>query len=155
MGQAMFYHLTRAPVEATLPMLLTKSLEAGWRVLVRGRDAGLIERLDARLWVEPADGFLPHGVEGGPHDADQPVLLSVSGSPATAAPNAPDCLITLDCAPLDVAEAQALARVCILFDAGDEAAMELARAQWRALTAAGVPAQYWSDNSGAWRKERG
>jgi DNA polymerase-3 subunit chi len=155
MASAMFYHLNRGPAEATLPMLLTKSLEAGWRVLVRGRDAGLIARLDLRLWTEPADGFLPHGVAGGPHDADQPVLLTTSDAPAPDAPNAPDCLIALDRAPVDVAEAQALARTCILFDAADPEAMELARAQWRALSAAGIPAQYWSDASGGWRKERG
>ena len=31
MGAAYFYHLTRQPLEATLPMLLEKSLGAGWR----------------------------------------------------------------------------------------------------------------------------
>lgn len=155
MALAMFYHLTRAPAEATLPMLLMKSLENGWRVLVRGRDADVIARLDLRLWMDPAEGFLPHGIAGGPHDADQPVLLTASDAPAPGAPNRPDCLIALDRAPVDVAEAQVLARTCILFDAGDPEAMDLARAQWRALTAAGIAAQYWSDQSGAWRKERG
>ena len=38
MGAARFYHLTRSPVEAALPMLIGKSLEAGWRVAVRGLD---------------------------------------------------------------------------------------------------------------------
>ena len=38
MGAAYFYHLTRAPLEVTLPMLLGKAQQAGWRVAVRGRD---------------------------------------------------------------------------------------------------------------------
>ena len=38
MGVAYFYHLTRQPLEVTLPMLLGKSLAAGWRVVVRGTD---------------------------------------------------------------------------------------------------------------------
>ena len=70
MGAAYFYHLTDTPLERTLPMLLSKCREAGWRVAVRGRDARLLERLDATLWN---DGFMPHGLAGGAHDADQPV----------------------------------------------------------------------------------
>ncbi|NCO21014.1 MAG: DNA polymerase III subunit chi, partial [Rhodobacterales bacterium] len=36
MGAAYFYHLTARPLEATLPMLLGKARQAGWRVCVRG-----------------------------------------------------------------------------------------------------------------------
>lgn len=155
MAQVMFYHLTRSPLETTLPILLGKSLDAGWRVLVRARAAALLQRLDHRLWVDPPEGFLPHGLSGGPHDADQPVLLTTATDPAPQAPNAPACLIALESAPVTGAEALALDRVCILFDGADPAAMDYARAQWRDLTAAGLPAQYWSEQSGSWRKERG
>jgi len=155
MAQVMFYHLSHSPVEATLPLLLAKSLEAGWRVLVRGRAPALIDRLDRQLWISPAEGFLPHGIAGGPHDADQPVLLTVDDTPAPAAPNRPACLIAIDNAAVSGDEAQVLDRVCILFDGADPAAIDAARAQWRALTGAGLPAQYWSEASGSWRKERG
>ena len=47
MGAAYFYHLTRAPVEVTLPMLLGKAMGAGWRVAVRGCDTARMEWLDA------------------------------------------------------------------------------------------------------------
>ena len=40
MGAAYFYHLTRRPLEATLPMLLGKAQQAGWRVAVRGTTPG-------------------------------------------------------------------------------------------------------------------
>ena len=73
MGVAYFYHLTRRPLEETLAMLLGNSLGAGWRVAVRGTDGARLAWLDERLWLGAEDGFLPHGLEGGEHDADQPV----------------------------------------------------------------------------------
>ncbi len=76
MALAMFYHLTRSPLEVTLPVLLARSLKAGWRVVVRGRDEALLGRLDQRLWTDAEESFLPHGMAGGPHDAAQPILLT-------------------------------------------------------------------------------
>ena len=51
MGEAYFYHLTRAPLDGTLPMLLGKALGAGWRVAVRGTDPGRLAWLDEREFV--------------------------------------------------------------------------------------------------------
>ena len=148
MGAAYFYHLTRRPLEATLPLLLEKALAAGWRVAVRGVDAARLDRLDLRLWQGPEDGFLPHGRAGGPHDADQPVLLTT----AAACPNGAVCVMAVDGAEVTTAEVQAMERACILFDGNDEAALSAARAQWKALTDAGCAAQYWSEESGKWEK---
>jgi DNA polymerase-3 subunit chi len=143
MGEAYFYHLTRAPLEATLRLLLEKSLAQPWRVAVRGRTDAMLARLDEQLWLD--DGFLPHGRAGGPHDADQPVLLTTGG-----AGNAPDCLVSVEGADITPEEAAAHARVMILFDGHDPGAVETARAQWRTLTGAGVAAKYWSEASGRW-----
>lgn len=144
----MFYHLTRSPAEALLPTLIAKSRDAGWRVEVRGTDAARMERLDALLWQ--GDGFLPHGLSGGPHDALQPVLLTVAG---TAAANRPTCVIAVDGASVDATEVAALDRLCILFDGNDPAAVDQARAQWRNLNAAGATAEYWSEAGGRWEKK--
>lgn len=149
MGDALFYHLTRTPLEETLPVLLTKSLAAGWRVAIRGRDAARLDWLDRQLWLGRADSFLPHGLAGGPHDADQPVLLTTG----TGQPNGASCLMTIDGAALEPAEIKELDRVCILFDGHDPDALAHARGQWKALTAAGVRAQYWSQDSGKWEKK--
>ena len=149
MGAAYFYHLTRRPLEAALPLLLDKALAAGWRVAVRGVDAARLDRLDARLWLGPEDGFLPHGRAGGPHDAEQPVLLTTD----TACPNGAVCVMAVDGATVTAAEVQAMERACILFDGNDEAALSAARAQWKALTGAGCAAQYWSETSGKWEKK--
>lgn len=149
MGVAMFYHLTRGPMEVTLPMLVEKSLAAGWRVAVRGTDPARLDWLDEKLWLLSDEGFLPHGRAGGAHDARQPVLLT---SASGAAPNAAACLICIDGAQAGPQEAAALERTCILFDGHDPQAVEAAREQWRALTAAGIAAQYWSEESGRWQK---
>ncbi len=146
MGAAYFYHLTERPLEATLPVLIGKALEAGWRVTVRGRDDALLERLDKHLWQ--GDGFLPHGRSGGPHDADQPVLLTTGD----AANNA-TCLMSVGGADIAAAEVQSSDRACVLFDGADEAALEHARNQWRNLTEAGVSAQYWAEEAGRWTKK--
>lgn len=148
MGAAYFYHLTQRPLEATLPMLLGKSLEAGWKVAVRGTDKGRLDWLDQKLWQGPEESFLPHGLSGGPHDALQPVLLTTG-----VAANAPDCIMCVDGAEITPEEVHALERVCIIFDGLDDRAVQQARVQWKALTDAGCPAQYWSEESGRWEKK--
>jgi DNA polymerase-3 subunit chi len=149
MGAAYFYHLTDTPLEATLPMLLDKARGAGWRVAVRGTRADRLAWLDEKLWLGPEERFLPHGLAGGPHDADQPVLLTTSAD----LPNAAACVMAVDGADVAADEVDRLERVCILFDGHDPAAVEAARGQWRALTAAGCAAQYWSQENGTWKKK--
>ena len=150
MGNALFYHLTRSGPAQLLPMLIGKSLQAGWRVEVRGRDRARQVALDEQLWLP--EGFLPHGLAGGPHDARQPVLLRAADAPPAA--NSPDCVMVLDGAQISGDEAQAVTRTCIIFDGNDPAAVDRARDQWRALTGAGVAAEYWSEAGGRWEKKR-
>lgn len=147
MGAVFFYHLTRRPLEATLPLLLERSLDQGWRVVVRGRDADRMAWLDERLWLGPEDAFLPHGLSGGPHDALQPILLTTD--PGLTA----DCLICIDGAVPAPEEVKTAERTCLLFDGEDAAAVQDARGQWKALTEAGCAAQYWSEESGRWEKK--
>ncbi len=148
MGAVYFYHLTRSRLEAALPMLLERALGAGWRVAVRGPDAGRLRWLDEQLWLRPEDGFLAHGIEGGPHDALQPVLLTTGPVPEGCA-----CLMAFDGAEVEAGEVAATERACILFDGNDPAAVERARGQWKVLTGAGLAAQYWSEEGGRWQKK--
>ncbi len=144
MGAAFFYHLTRNPVEATLPLLLEKSLANGWRVAVRVTDADRRNWLDRALW-QAGEGFLPHGIAGGDHDAAQPILLT-----GDAPTNNPACLMAIDGAPVTPAEVSGFERTCILFDGHDPAAVQHARGQWKSLTGSGASAQYWSEENGRW-----
>jgi len=144
MGAVYFYHLTERRLDAVLPPLLDKARAALGRVVVRGPDRAMLERLDVALWQ--GDGFLPHGLDGGPHYASQPVLLTDSRD--TTAP----CLMSVGGAEITATEVEAASRACILFDGLDEAAVIAARKQWKTLTGAGVEAQYWADEGG-WVKK--
>ncbi|TKW68467.1 MAG: DNA polymerase III subunit chi [Paracoccus denitrificans] len=150
MGNALFYHLTRSNAENLLPQLIGKALAAGWRVELRGPERSRLEALDKVLWMD--DGFLPHGLAGGAHDARQPVLLRENDAPPAA--NTPDCLMVLDGASITAEEAKAVSRSCIIFDGNDPAALERARESWRSLTSSGVVAEYWSEADGRWQKKR-
>lgn len=147
MGAAFFYHLTDSPLEATLPLLLGKCREAGWRVLVRGSDPALLERLDKVLWEADPNSFLPHGMAGGEHDAQQPVLLGDVPFDGF------QCLMSVAGANVMPDEINASDRTCILFDGHDPAAVEFARGQWKTLTDAGVAAKYWAQENGRWTQK--
>lgn len=146
MGEAKFFHLTRSIPEDVVRLNVTRALAMGWRVVIRGRDRAALERLDERLWLEPDDSFLPHGLCGGPHDADQPVLLTDRAAMANGAA----ALLALDGADVSAEEVAGLQRAWIVFDGADPAALEVARHQWRLLTGAGVTAEYWSEETGRW-----
>lgn len=148
MGTVMFYQLLRSAPEDTLAINAPRALGQGWRVMVRGTDQAALERLDAALWLKGGDeSFLPHGLAGGPQDADQPVLLGKG-----AAGNGAKVLALVDGAEASDAEIAAMERVWVLFDGNDPDRLQAARGQWKAMTDAGHPAQYWSEESGKWEK---
>lgn len=147
MGHALFYHLTRSTAEDLVRLLAGRALAMGWRVVIRGRDAAALARLDDQLWLVPEDSFLPHGLAGGGADARQPVLLTTGAG----IPNGARALLALDGAGVTADEVSALDRVWIVFDGVDPAALEVARDQWRGLTGAGAEAEYWSEDSGRWQ----
>ncbi|PWR03234.1 DNA polymerase III subunit chi [Meridianimarinicoccus roseus] len=150
MGVLRFYHLTRAPVEQTLARLLRRAVDAGMRVQLRCPDAARADWFDQKLWLSGEDPFLPHGLAGGPHDALQPVLLC----DGDALHDGISCLMSVEGAPVQPEEAAQVDRAFILFDGHDTAALDHARGQWKALTGAGLGAEYWSEASGRWAMER-
>lgn len=149
MGVVMFYHLTRSTSAEMLGINAPRALAQNWRVMVRGTSGVALERLDEALWLAGGeDGFLPHGLESGPKDADQPVLLGQG-----AGVNGAKVLALIDGAMASDAEIATMERVWVLFDGGDDASVQAARNQWKAITAAGHVAQYWSDETGRWEKK--
>ena len=148
MTEVWFYHLQRRPLEAVLPVLLERCLERGWRGLVLAGSKERMDALNAHLWTYRDDSFLPHGLEGGSQDADQPMLLG-QGDPVNGA----KVLALVDGAEAEDAEITAMERVWVLFDGNDPARLQAAREQWKTMTAAGHAAQYWSEESGRWEKK--
>lgn len=149
MGTLMFYHLTRSTAAETLAVILPRALGQGWRVMVRGTDPAALDQLDSQLWLAGGgEGFLPHGREGGTQDAHQPILIGQG-----AATNGAQALALIDGASCEDAEITGMERVWVLFDGNDTGRLQAARAQWKAMTAAGHAAQYWSEESGRWEKK--
>jgi DNA polymerase-3 subunit chi len=149
MALALFYHLTRSPVEQTAPLILDRALGQNLRVQIRSSSPERIAWLDQKLWIDGEASFLPHGVKGGPHDDLQPVLLCAD----TSVPPEGTCLMAIDGAEVRPEDCDGRDRVWILFDGNDPASLDTARRQWKTLTDAGVPAQYWSEEGGRWQKK--
>ena len=149
MTEILFYHLQGQKPEGVLPVLLEKSLERGWRVVVQGASEERIEALDAHLWTYRDDAFLPHGTWREQEAAQQPVLLTLNDGN----PNSADVRILIDGAPVP-SDAEAYRRIVLLFDGDDEEAVAAARAQWSDAKAKGFEATYWQpDERGRWVKK--
>lgn len=146
MAEVLFYQLTASPLEVSLPDLLERSLGRGWRVVLRcGSEAGMAG-LDAMLWTYRDDAFLPHGTAAMGRAAAQPVYLTLGDEN----PNGAQVLMLVDGARATTADMAGYDRTCLIFDGRDDRALEEARADWRAVRAAGLPAKYWAQEQGRW-----
>ena len=149
MTEILFYHLQGQKLEGILPALLEKSVERGWRVVVQGAAEERLDALDAHLWTYRDDGFLPHGTWRESEAAMQPVLLTVNDGN----PNGAQVRFLLDGAEVP-ADAGDYARIVLLFDGEDEAAVAAARVHWTEAKAKGFAATYWQpDEQGRWVKK--
>jgi DNA polymerase-3 subunit chi len=149
MTEVLFYHLHRQPLERVLPMLLEKSLERGWRVVVQASSEERIEALDAHLWTFSDDGFLPHGTWRDAEAREQPVLLTVNDDN----PNGATVRFLLDGAPVP-ADATGYERIVLLFDGADPDAVDAARARWSEAKSNGFDVTYWqADERGHWQRK--
>lgn len=146
MAEVLFYQLTTVPLEVSLPDLLERALGRGWRVVLRcGSEAGMAG-VDSMLWTYRDDAFLPHGTAAMGRAEDQPIYLTLGDEN----PNGAHLLMLVDGARATPADMAGFERTCLLFDGRDERALEEARADWRAVRAAGLPAKYWAQEQGRW-----
>jgi DNA polymerase III subunit chi len=142
-----FYHLERTGLEQALPELLEKTLQRGWKALVRVREAERLQHLDSWLWTYRDESFLPHARDDEPGAARQPILLTTGFENANGA----DALFLVDGA--EPGELSGYARCVVLFDGADAAQLAVARAQWSAVKAAGVSISYWKQQARGWEKQ--
>jgi DNA polymerase-3 subunit chi len=149
MTEILFYHLKGQRLEKVLPVLLERSLERGWRVVVQAASDERVEALDAQLWTYSEDSFLPHGTWREAAAAEQPILLTTNESN----PNGASVRFLVDGAvvPANAADYQ---RVVLLFDGDDPDAVAAARASWTETKAKGFEATYWqTDDAGRWERK--
>lgn len=148
MAERLFYHLTRRHLEQVLPELLEKTLQRGWRAVVKGGTPERIEALNGALWTYGRASFLPHGLKADGFSDRQPIYLTTEDE----RPNNAQVLFLVDGA--DTEEAAAYERVCDLFDGNDEEAVSAARARWKRAKDAGHTLTYWQQSeSGGWVKK--
>lgn len=147
MAEIRFYHLTRAPLERVLPMLLEKTLEAGARAVVMAESEERVEALTALLWTYNDRRFLPHGSAKDGHPERQPIWLTTKPEN----PNGATYLFLTDSA--DSAEIDAFERCFLLFDGRDESAVAAAREKWKALKGAAEISYWQQDDSGRWQNK--
>ena len=137
-----FYHLTRDPAEKLVPMLASKTLDAGRRVLLLSPDEAHCAALSAALWSAEPSSFLAHDFAGSERQADQPILISDDCAPANGA----TYILLADGQWRD--EALGFERAFLLFTADQ---IDHARAVWRQLTAReDVTPRYWTQDGGRW-----
>lgn len=149
MTEVLFYHLERASLESVLPGLLEKTLERGWKAVVRCGSRETVARLDETLWTYNDESFLPHSADIA-NASVQPVFLTDGES----VPNGANLLFLVDNAATDASAIKPFLRCVTIFDGGDDRAVAAARAFWKDVKAAGHDATYWKQSpQGRWEKQ--
>ena len=148
MTEILFYQLERRPLESALPDLLQRSLDRGWRVVVKVGSDERLEALNAHLWTYDEASFLPHGAAADGNAAEQPIWLTTGDDN----PNGATVRFLVDGA--EPADFSGYDRTVFIFDAADAEALGKAREAWKAVQAGGGGATYWrQDENGRWMKQ--
>ncbi len=151
MTETLFYHLERRALEDVLPGLVEKSLERGWRAVIKTESSERSDALDNLLWTYDEQSFLAHAQSGDGEPKRQPVLITVEDEN----PNGAQILFCVGGAePSDWNSLSALARVVMLFDGRDQTFVDRARAAWKKAKDAGHDVTYWKEQpSGKFEKQ--
>ncbi len=145
MSTIRFYHLQRTSQEQVLPVLLSKALEKGHRVVLKMPDQESVERMNAHLWSYDANSFLPHGSAQDGDAALQPIWLTAEEEN----PNEADVLILAQGAVSQMQEAFDLC--CEILDGHNAQALEGARVRWAVYKERSFDVTYWQQgDNGAW-----
>lgn len=75
-----FYALKNTTIEKTLPKLLEKIYNSGFKVHILCQDDEQLKTLDSTIWTFSSNAFVPHGsIFDAPHTyPDHPIFLSTS-----------------------------------------------------------------------------
>lgn len=78
--QVTFYELIATSLEKTLPKILEKVYESGFKAVVRIENEERLKSIDSAMWTYTTLGFLPHGSNADPKEfhKHQPIWLTTS-----------------------------------------------------------------------------
>lgn len=147
MAEYWFYHLEASSLKGVLPGLLEKTLQKGWRALVKMPKHALAD-MDEYLWSFQDESFLPHGRDDEPQAAQQPILLSANASSAQGF----DAIFLLGGAHLE--DMDGAQRAMIMINGRDSEDVARERVRWKRLSQTGASLAYYQQNErGAWEKK--
>ncbi|HSM96874.1 MAG TPA: DNA polymerase III subunit chi [Rhizomicrobium sp.] len=153
MTETLFYHLERRSLDDVLPGLVERTLERGWRALIKAESADRASALDTLLWTYDDQSFLAHALVGDGDARRQPVLITTEDANANEA-NVLFLVGGAEPPAWNGAEANALTRIVLMFDGRDQDSLTRARSAWKDAKAAGHDATYWKEMpSGKFEKQ--
>ena len=146
-----FYHLQARPLASALPQILGKARERGWRIVVQTVDDLRLKALDDLLWTFDKASFLPHATMRDTNAAAQPILLTTDAETLNGAA----LRVYVEGAEIALDSASApYERAILMFDGGNEAELDAARAQWSRLKNQGFTLAYWQQSdAGRWERK--
>ncbi|MEI9997172.1 MAG: DNA polymerase III subunit chi [Rhizomicrobium sp.] len=151
MTETLFYHLERRALDDVLPGLIEKTLERGWRAVIRAESSERADAIDTLLWTYNDQTFLAHAQSGDGDPRRQPVLITVEDEN----PSGANVLFLVGGATPDSWDAvNDLTRIVMMFDGRDAQALGKARTAWKDAKAAGHAVTYWKESeSGKFEKQ--
>ena len=153
MTEVLFYHLERRSLDDVLPGLIERTLERGWRAVIKTESAERADAIDNLLWTFSERSFLPHAQTGDGEAARQPVLITME----EANLNGANVLFLVGGAePSDWSHEpiSSFMRVVLLFDGRDETSLARARSAWKGAREASCDVTYWKESvSGKWERQ--
>ncbi|MCY4034330.1 MAG: DNA polymerase III subunit chi [Hyphomicrobiales bacterium] len=150
MTECLFYEIRGRALEKVLADLLEKSLQRGWRVLVRAGSKERVLDLNAKLWTYKDDSFLPHGCFKDGDAAEQPVYLEEPDEDA-GNPNGAEVLVLAEGGT--ASDWNNYQRCITLLDGFDDEQIEQAKTWRESLAAEGVDAVWWRQGDKGWEKD--
>ncbi len=127
---------------------MIKTLQAGERAVVMLGSPERVDALNAHLWAQDPNSFLPHGSARDGEADRQPIWLTHLDEN----PNGAAFLFLADHA--QSGRLDDYKRCFELFERRDEAAVAEARERWKSYKAAGHAVIYWQQTpAGGWEKK--
>lgn len=152
--EILFYSLERKSIEDVLPGLLERTVERGWRAVVRTDSKERMDALDNHLWTWSDQSFLAHGTRETGDPSLQPVYLTTGEEN----PNGSSVLFLAGGevpSHWEAARFTGYARVVVLFNGQDAEVLAAARASWREAKACGHQLAFWRQNAaGKWEQHK-
>ncbi len=142
-----FYHLEASTIEGVLPGLLEKTLQKGWRALVK-LPAEQLKEMDDYLWTYKDDSFLPHGRDDEPMAEQQPITLSASATSAF------EHQAVFLLGGENVSDMSGVERCMVMINGRSQDDVLRERKRWKALKETGASLSYYQQNDrGSWEKK--